>query len=338
MHKLTGRYVACTAGTDTCGLIDLRTRAWKDDYCRAAGLKREKLPDLSEPGIIAGSVTKKAASETGLARGTPVVIAGGDGQVFNVGMAASAIRTTSLTLGTSIVFGISYKKPLQSPIFRTLISSVPGAYLFECVLQSGTYLLRWFLKQLCDTKGKQNEAYWEKQIAGISPGADGLITLPHWWGVRFPENVPRARGATVGWTHHHGRAHLYRSLLEGISFELKRMIFELEKIFPHKMTRRIHAGGGGMTSAVWPSMLADILNIPLVANRENESTALGAAVIAGAGAGCFDSVEQAVKSMVHLKEEIRPDKANARLYNDIYSSIYCPMLESTMRIFRMSQL
>ncbi|MBD3391579.1 MAG: hypothetical protein GF418_05975 [Chitinivibrionales bacterium] len=334
VSRLTGRHSTCAAGTDTCGLIDLHSQTWIDAHLDACGLKRDHMPDLVAPGRIVGALTGSAARETGLPAGLPVVLAGGDGQVFSIGMGASAAHSVSLTLGTSIVLGISHEKPLHSPIFRTLRSCVEGSFLLECVLQSGTYLLRWFLDEF-GGKDSSTEDHWEDQARKIPPGSDGLVALPHWWGIRFPEHVPQARGAILGWSHRHGRAHLYRCLLEGTGFELKRTILELEKTsFSRKTLSAIHAGGGGMRSAVWPLILADILDTPLKSLSIGEATALGAALMAGVGAGFFQDIAQAAESMVNLDREILPDPGRAASYNRTFRNVYVPAFESLTAIYR----
>jgi len=121
------------------------------------------------------------------------------------------------------------------------------------------------------------------QVAAV--GSEGLVTLPHWWGIRFPEDIPHARGATIGWSNRHTSRHLYRSILEGVSFELKRMTMGLEKSFSRSVLSDIRAGGGGTASIVWPKILADILDTPLRVNTQSQATALGAAIMAGTGAG-----------------------------------------------------
>jgi xylulokinase len=99
-HSLTGEATTCVAGVDTTGLVDIQTRDWSDELLHLCGLSRQQLPRLAEPGERVGGLSAAAAAETGLVEGTPIVMAGGDGQVFNVGVGASAPGSVSLTLGT----------------------------------------------------------------------------------------------------------------------------------------------------------------------------------------------------------------------------------------------
>ena len=321
--KLTGRYATCTAGADTCGLIGLKSRDWIDDYADCAGLKRARLPELVEPGQVIGGLSRSAARQTGLREHLPVVAAGGDGQVFNVGMNAAGAYDVSLTLGTSIVLGLSCPNAPIAPLFRTLLGA-SGGYLLESVLQAGTYLLRWFVERFGGT-----EAAWDRRIARIPLGCEGLVTLPHWWGVRFPRTLPDARGATLGWSNHHTAAHFYRSLLEGLSFELRRLLGELRARFPRRVRRRVHVGGGGARSRHWSQVLADVTGADVLLPAEPETTALGAAILAGVGAGLFANARDGGASLCRPPATLRPDRAAVRFCDRLYEDVYVKLFDAT---------
>ncbi len=320
--RLTGRYATCVSGADTCGMIGLKSRNWLEPYIRAAGLTPDHFPDLVEPGELIGTLTRPAARETGLPAGLPVFAAGGDGQVFSVGIGSVAPYSLSLSLGTSIVLGMTSPRAVLSPLYRTLLMG-RGSYLLECVLQSGTYILKWFLSAI--DGGRHDEAHWERLSRKVPPGCEELVTLPHWWGVRFPESLPDAAGAVVGWRSHHTRAHLYRSLLEGSAFELRRAVSGYEKIFRGRLGRPIRVGGGGATSQLMNRILAATLNRPLLHGAAGTSaTALGAAAIAGVGAGVFSSLAAASRAMCRKSSHLRPSPKESRVYASLFKETYLP--------------
>ncbi len=321
--RLTGRWATCVAGTDTCGLIGLKSRDWIDDHLAFVGLKRRQLPEIVEPGEVIGGLSRSAARQTNLPEGLPVVAAGGDGQVFNVGMNAAGSYELSLSLGTSIVLGLSCPEAPISPLFRTLIAA-SGGYLLESVLQAGTYLLRWFIERFGGT-----EAGWDRTIARIPLGCEGLVTLPNWWGVRFPRTLPDVRGVTLGWSNHHTAGHFYRSLLEGVSFELRRLVCELRAMFPRRVRRRIRAGGGGARSRHWPQMLADVTGARVDLLAEGEPTALGAAILAGVGVGMFRDARRGGAKLCRLRKSLLPDRARACLCNRLYEEVYAKLFPAT---------
>lgn len=207
-HALTDELVTCVAGADTCGLIDLHTREWSVPVMTAAGLTQTQLPRLAEPGEVIGHVTAAAAAELGgaIAEGCPVVVAGGDGQVFNVGMAAEGVGGDGmmLTLGTSVVLSLNSATPAISPAYRTLAAAEPGsdgahAYTCESVVQSGTLILKWFM----DEFGADDFSHWEREASVLPPGSEGLVTVPHFWCARqgsiAPSRVLQMARALIQW-------------------------------------------------------------------------------------------------------------------------------------------
>jgi len=326
-HKLTGRWATCVAGTDTCGLIDLKRRTWARPHLDCAGLRPDQMPDAIEPGEVIGRLSRAAARQTGLPAGVPVVAAGGDGQVFHVGVNACGAYEMSLTLGTSVVLGLRCGRPAIDPLFRTLIAASGRGYLLESVLQAGTYLLRWFVGRF--GRPGETEADWDRRIGRVPPGCEGLVTLPHWWGVRFPCPLPDVRGVTLGWSNHHTPEHLYRSLLEGTSMELRRLIDELRRRFGRRVGRAIHVGGGGAASRHWPQMLADVTGCSVARPREAEATALGAAILAGVGVGLFPDVPAGCAAMCRARAPLAPDTARARLYARLFAEVYRPLFAAT---------
>ena len=322
MERLTGSFTTCVAGADTCGLIGLKTRKWDHALIDPAGLPPSAFPALAEPGQVVGRITPRAAEQCGLPAGLPVVAAGGDGQVLSVGLGEGAARGFSLTLGTSVVLGLPRGDAPISGLYRTLISADSRSrLLLESVIQSGTFLLRWFVDRFHGS---------EEDIRAIPPGCDGLVTMPHWWGVRFPESAPDARGAVIGWSHTHTAAHFYRSLLEGIAFELARLSKEYERLFDDIAGAGITACGGGARSQEWLRILADVLGRTVSIPREQESTALGAAMLAGLGIGEFKSIEEAAGFMSRILRSFLPDtRMNAR-YKEIFEKIYLPLVSASL--------
>ncbi len=330
LERLTGTPATCVAGADTTGLVDISTRWWAPDLLAAAGLHRLKMPGLFEPGSVAGALARGPAQETGLREGIPVVLAGGDGQALAVGLGARSVRGFTLTLGTSVVLGAPSPTPSISSLYRTLISARPDRqYLLESVIQSGTYIVRWFTDTF---GGAPGEAEAERAVSAIPPGSEGLVTVPHWWGVRFPESMPHARGATIGWSHIHTRAHFQRSLLEGVAFELKKLVTDFQREKPGLDAARITASGGGARSGAWLRILCETIGIPLARAVEPEPAALGAAILAAVSVGAFPDVEAASEAMVEAGETLQPDPETTARYEALFRATYLPLREAALRI------
>src|SRR5690606_25540981 len=136
----------------------------------------------------------------------------------------------------------------------------------------------------------------QAEAARIGPGADGLLTLPYWNCAQTPHWDPFASGATIGWRGSHGPAHLYRSLLEGVAFELRLQWNGVGVELGHPVERFL-AVGGGAKSPLWSQIVADVTGVPVTACREPETSALGAAALAAAATGLHPSIAGAARAM-----------------------------------------
>lgn len=283
------------------------------------------MPRIVPAGALLGGLAPDVAAEVGLPAGLPVVAAGGDGQVFAVGVGACDATVLSLTVGTSLVLGVHWPEYRVGPAFRTMAGCFPGTFLLEAVLRAGADVVRWFVR---DFAPGQSEEAMEQEIRRVPPGSLGLLTVPYWKGRMVPTNEPMARGVTVGWSNYHTLAHLYRSILEGMAYEVRLLVDALRKdlcIDP----REIHLGGGGALSAEWRQMMADITGLEVVLSA-TESTALGAAMMAAVFVGAYPTLAAASEAMYRPAERIRPRAdaglVYAELYEEYYSRLY-PLLE-----------
>ena len=326
LGRLTGRRATCWSGADTSGLVSLETPGWCREVADLAGLGPEDLPELVGPGEVVGGLLPGAAEEAGLPPGLPVVAAGGDGQVF----AACALmqgQGLALSLGTSVVLGIPTMSHPISPLFRTLRSSWPGqGRLLEAVLQSGTYLFRWLVDRL--SPGRSSLEELEGAASSIPAGSEGLVTVPHWWGARFPSPSPDARGAVLGFTDTHTGAHLYRSLVEGSTFEIRYLAERIAEVAPGA-GGTVTVGGGGASSALWLSVLSDVLNRPVRLAME-EPVAAGAALLGALGAGHTEA--QAAFAAPEASQPARLPSVGRGVYDRIYDEVWLPYRAASVEL------
>lgn len=337
LERLTGTSVTCVAGADTTGLVDLDSRLWSPERLAACGLDRLRMPGLIEPGSVAAGLTPQAARATGLEPGLPVAAGGGDGQCLSVGLGAAPGKGFTLTLGTSAILGLPRMAPSISSLYRTLVAARPDRqYLLESVIQSGTYIVKWFQDTFPGgppSSGSPSAGDGESLLERIPRGSDGLVTVPHWWGVRFPESLPEARGATLGWSHRHSRAHFLRSILEGVAFELRTLAEEYRAAFPGEPLARISACGGGARSRAWLHILCEAMAMPILLTDEPEPAARGAAMLSAVGVGAFRHIDAAAAAMVREKETVVPDPAGVSRYEQLYRGSYLPLRKAALRLF-----
>jgi xylulokinase len=168
------------------------------------------------------------------------------------------------------------------------------------------------------------------EAASVPAGSEGLLFLPYLSGERTPHPDPLARGAFVGLTTRHSRAHLTRALLEGVAFGL-RDCFELLLTAGIDPPRHALVAGGGARSALWRQIISDVLGIELTTVAISECGAFGAALLAGVGAGVWSTVGQACSSTVTSGEATQPIARTRDVYESsfgLYRELY-PALTRT---------
>jgi xylulokinase len=155
-----------------------------------------------------------------------------------------------------------------------------------------------------------------KEAAEAPPGADGLLWTPYLMGERTPHLDPNARGALVGLTAQHTRAHVIRAILEGVAFSLRDAFTIFRELgVPVKSVR---LGGGGARSPLWQQIQADIYGMRVDLIAAEEGAAYGAALLAGVGAGVWRSVEAACETSVHVAKQVEPITQNVGPMNRRY--------------------
>jgi xylulokinase len=156
-----------------------------------------------------------------------------------------------------------------------------------------------------------------REAEPVAAGSEGLQFMPYLSGERTPYPDPLARGAWIGLTLRHGRGHLTRSLLEGVSFGLKDSFTLIQQAGLGEI-RQVRASGGGTKGALWRQILASVLEAELVTVNTAEGAAFGAALLAGVGAGTWKDVPSACKATVKLTGSTQPDPAQVETYRKAY--------------------
>jgi xylulokinase len=162
-----------------------------------------------------------------------------------------------------------------------------------------------------------------KEAELVNAGCEGLQFLPYLSGERTPHPDPLARGAFIGLTLRHGRGHMTRAVLEGVSFGLKDSFMLIRNAGLGEI-RQVRASGGGTKGALWRQILASILEAELVTVNTSEGAAYGAALLAGVGAGNWPDVISACKSAIRITGSTTPDLVQVDTYHKTYP-IYCEL-------------
>jgi xylulokinase len=280
--RLTGRWATSDGSADTLGLFDLRRMTWSPELLAVAGLRPEQMPELVPVGERVADLAPDVAAALGLPGPVALVSGIGDGQAAGIGLGATTPGVAYLNLGTSMVLGVQSDAYLWDPAFRTLAGVRPGLYTLETVLNAAAYVATWCREEFGE-RGAAGPAGAELEAAAalVPIGAEGLLTVPYWNAAQTPYWDPRARGVTVGWHGRHTRAHLYRSVLEGVGFELRLHLERLEAVTGEPV-RTIRVVGGGSRSPLWVQIVADVTGRPVRVCADEEWSAAGAAALARA--------------------------------------------------------
>lgn len=327
--KLTGEYAMDKADGAGTVLFDLKARDWSDEILSALDIPRAWMPKTFEGTEFTSYVTEEAAQLTGLKVGTPVAAGGGDQAAGAVGVGAVEPGIVGLTVGTSGVVFATTPSALIEPEGRlhAFCHAVPGMWHFMGVMLSAAGSLQWYRDTLTPEMSF-DDLLMEAEV--ITVGSEGLQFLPYLSGERTPHPDPLARGAFIGLTLRHSRAHMTRAVLEGVAFGLKDS-FTLIQNAGLGTIIQVRASGGGTKGALWRQIMASVLNAELVTVNTTEGGAYGAALLAGVGAGAWSDVVSACKACVKITGSTQPDPMQVDAYRKsyaIYQELY-PALKSS---------
>lgn len=327
--KLTGAYAMDKADGAGTVLFDLKARDWSDEVLSALEIPHAWMPKTFEGTEFTGYVTEEAASLTGLKVGTPVAAGGGDQAAGAVGVGAVEPGIVGLTVGTSGVVFATTPSALIEPEGRlhAFCHAVPGMWHFMGVMLSAAGSLQWYRDTLAPDVSFDDLL---KEAESIPAGSEGLQFLPYLSGERTPHPDPLARGAFIGLTLRHSRAHMTRAVLEGVAFGLKDSFTLIQNAGLGKITQ-VRASGGGTKGALWRQILASVLEAELVTVNTTEGGAYGAALLAGVGAGQWSDVASACKACIRITGSTSPVEKEADIYRKsyaVYQELY-PVLKSS---------
>ena len=320
--RLTGDRATDMADASGTLLLDVVGRRWSTEVLQAVGMEQSLLPQLYESPEICGQISATGAEATGLRQGTPVVAGAGDQAAGAVGMGVVTPGAVSATIGTSGVVFAATDRPSLDPRGRlhTFCHAVPGRWHVMGVTQAAGLSLRWFRDHFGGgTNTNDGRDLYERLIAEaaqVPSGADGLLWAPYLMGERTPHLDPNARAALIGLTAFHTQGHVVRAILEGVAFSL-RDSFSLfsEMGVP---VRNIRLGGGGARSPLWRQIQADAYGHEVEILEAEEGAAYGAAILAGVGAGIWNSVDTACSKVVRIAQRVSPQPGVVERMNESY--------------------
>ncbi len=319
-YMLTGELVTEPSDASGIGCLNLAQRQWDADILKAINLSPALFPNIVESCAIAGRLKPKIAERTGLPAGLPVVAGGGDNAAaaIGLGIASSHLNRGSLSIGTSGVIFVPCDRPIPDSEGRVhLFCHADGGYHLLGVTLAAGGALRWYR----DTFAPQTAFSDLMAVAELSsPGARGVLFLPHLAGERSPHLDPDTRGAWVNLSLAHTQADLVRAVLEGVAFSLRSALEIINPIMP---VHQLLATGGGARANTWLQILADVLQAELIAPQAEEGAAYGAAILAMVGVGAYANLEAAFKLLPQDSKVVQPEANSAyEVAFSRYSKLY----------------
>lgn len=323
IYRLTGCLGTDYSDASGTGVFDLNTFTWSQEILEAAGVPMSVMPELHASTDLAGHIMAQASQDTGLLEGTPVFCGCGDGIAASVGTGISKVGQAYMCLGTSAWLSYLDDAPLLDPQQRTfnLAGITKGLYYPIGAMQAAGASYNWMRGQLClqeaaEAKAKNSSIYDEinRQIAQIPPGANGVLFLPYLMGERSPWWDVHAKGAFLGLGPESTHSEMLRAVMEGVCLNLGLIMEVFREKHDFSALRII---GGAAKEPLWRQMLADVLRVRVEKlSLLEEGCSLGAAIVAGIGAGVFCDVT-AIDKFLHIDSVSEPDAAQVEQYAQV---------------------
>lgn len=278
---------------------------------RAAGLDERIAPPPARAGSVIGRLRAAPAAELGLPLDLPVVAGANDAIATFLGAGLTIPGQAIDTGGTSGGFGLYVEGRAAAPPLWTGPAPLPGLFYVGGAMAGTGKALDWLVDDALGGAATLPELLAEASTA--PPGAAGLLFLPYLAGERWPLHDPTARGAFVGLTLRHRRAHLVRAVLEAAAFALRHVASPA--VVAGLPFTELRVTGGTAASRLWNQVKADVVGVDVAVPRVAEASVAGAAILAAVGAGLVPDERAGIDALVAVAERLAPDPAARRVYD-----------------------
>ena len=320
--QMTGDTATDISDAAGSGILDVAAQQWATPIIEAVGLPRQLLPSIAPSAQVMGQLRAQAADALGLQAGIPVIAGCGDQPAQAVANGLIAPGAASVTLGSGGQVFIPVESaaglPLKTdPRCHVFNHALGGMYFILGATLSAGLSLRWLRGVLRGDDPDLSYADLNREAAAVPAGAEGIVFLPYLSGERTPHMDAHARGAFIGLTYHHTRGHLVRAVMEGVAFGLRQAL-EVGLTLASPVTSLIGAGGG-LENPLWRQIMADVTGLPIRMSSLTEHAGVGAAWLAGLGAGVYPSIEQVCAENIDYSATTEPDTGRHRFYDECYA-------------------
>jgi len=341
-YCLTGEF-STDPSMASVALIDFKTLDYSDALLNLAGISayRRLLPKITPAWEAAGKVTRQAAEMTGLKEGTPVSSGAFDGACSTLGAGAYNVGEACSNIATAGVHVVLSAEPALDPerIYSLMCHTAPGVFYKTSMAQVAAGNLDWAEREFCEAerheaqqRGASVYEIINEKIKDIPVGSGGIVYLPLLQGERAPFVKPEARGVFFGLGDWHTRAHLLRSVFEGVALSTRHNI---EAMIKQGRLETIYVSGGGSKSPLWCQIISDCTGSKVRVPAGTDSGSRGAAINAGVAVGAFKDHGEGVRRMVNISREYEPNQENVKRYDQLYQ-IYIHLIQAVWPVWEES--
>jgi L-fuculokinase len=329
VYRLTGQFSTEATIASTTMAYDLNAMGWSRRLLDAVGAPVDIMPPVSAPGSVLGTVTAPAAEQCGIAAGTPVATGGHDCEIGALGSGVvSTDRFIDIT-GTweMIIASLDRFQPLPA-LFAEGIDyeahTVPGYFLCQGLMLAGG-VVEWILSSFyADVPAERRYDALVAEATAAGPGSDGVVVLPAFVRGMGAFQAHGATGAILGLTTTTKRGAIARAVLEACCYQLRKQM-EVISANTGASPRSLLVLGGATRNPLWLQMKADVTGLPVEVPEHSEVTLLGAAMLAGIGAGLYGSIGQAIAATRFPLSQYAPRADAHEQYLDLYRSVFMPV-------------
>ena len=311
-YMLSGNFSTDYSDASGMLLLDVKNKKWSKEMIDICSISEDMLPKLYESYEPVGDIKPELAKELGLNEGIKIVAGAGDNAAAAIGTATVGEGACNISLGTSGTVFISSKN-FGVDNFNALHSfaHADGNYhLMGCMLSAAS-CNKWWMEEILKTKDFAKE---QSNIDNL--GENNVFFLPYLMGERSPHNDPDAAGTFIGMRMDTKREDMTLAVFEGVTFALRDSL-EVARSLGIKIEKTMICGGGAK-SPLWKKLVANILNVEVDVPMSEEGPGFGAAILAAVGCGEYESVEKAAKSIIKIKEKIKPEADLVVKYEEKY--------------------
>jgi autoinducer 2 (AI-2) kinase len=328
IYKMTGVLAVEPSNGSTTGIFDLQKRAWDPTIAERCGLRTDIFPEVIECGSIAGEVSEEGAADTGLIKGTPVVVGGGDCQLGSIGVGVVEPNQAAVFGGSFWQYEFNTADGKTDPSCRVRVNchAVPGVCQYEALAFKPGLVMRWFRDGFCQLEKLEGTAsdkdpYYlmdqkAKDIPAVSFGMQCAFSDVMNY-ISWKHASPTFTGFDLD-PEKFNRYTFYRAILENTALITKGHL-DLVKESTGNMPEEIVFAGGASKSPLWCQILSDVLGLPVKVPVVKEATALGGAILAGYGVGLFESIPEAANRLVRWDKTYTPNMENHSIYLKMYA-------------------